>query len=203
MADMLDTANVGIGKGREGGYAIIAPKGTDVESLKDMTKTLADLVQSVEGAESLGYISEDGVTFTTDTDTEDYPDWGGSTIKSVVTSYAESASVTFLETRESVLKAVYGDSNVTTEGGVTTIRHNKNFSDAHVFVFDCVVSDTQVMRSIIPMGVITERDDVQYNNSDLVGYSPTIKCNAFSGFEGDGYRQYLYDTTTGAAVAVA
>lgn len=200
---MLDNTKVGIGKGREGGYAIICPKGTDPTSLIDMTKTLADLVSSVTGAASLGYISEDGVTFKTDTDSDDVTEWGGSVVASPLTSYSESASVTFLETRDSVLKAVYGDDNVTTEGGVTTIRHNKNFNAAHVYVFDCVVSDTQVLRSVIPYGVITERDDLQYNNSDLVGYAPTIKCVASSAFDGDGYRQYLYDTTSGETVAVA
>lgn len=193
---MLDATLLGVGKGREGGYACVAPAGTDPTVYEDVTKTLAELCNA-EGSvlKSLGYISEDGVTITTDTDTEDYADWGGTTVASPMTSYAESAEVGFLESRETVLKVVFGDENVSTKGGITTIRHNKNFTGAHVFVFDSIVSDTEVRRTIIPNGVITERDDIEYNNSDLVTYKPTIKCIAAKVYDGDSSREFVYDTT--------
>ncbi len=195
MADMLDTSNVGIGKGREGGYAIVAPKGTDPTLFEDMTKTLKELLETVKDAESLGYVSEDGVTISAEVDSEDKKDWGGDVIASPISSFAETASMTFQETRDAVLKVVFGDENVTTNGATTVVRHNKNFNGSHVFVFDCVVSDTKVVRTIIPYGVITERDDITYNSSDLVGYTPTIKCIAYAGYDGDGARQLVYDTS--------
>ena len=198
MADMFDTSNVGIGKGREGGYAIVAPKGTDPAKFEDMTKTLAELLAEVTGAESLGYVSEDGVTISTEVDSEDKKDWGGDVIASPISSFSESVSATFQETRDAVLKAVFGDENVTTNGATTVVRHNKNFNGSHLYVFDCVVSDTKVVRTIVPYGVITERDDLTYNNSDLVGYTPTIKCIAYAGYDGDGMRQFVYDSSKAA-----
>ena len=36
---MLDTSNLGIAKGREGGYACVAPAGTDPTPFLDMKKT--------------------------------------------------------------------------------------------------------------------------------------------------------------------
>lgn len=195
MADMFDTSNVGIGKGREGGYAIVAPKGTDPIKFEDMTKTLAELLAEVTGAESLGYVSEDGVTISTEVDSEDKKDWGGDVIASPISSFSESVSATFQETRDAVLKAIFGDENVTTNGATTVVRHNKNFNGAHLYVFDCVVSDTKVVRTVVPYGVITERDDLTYNNSDLVGYTPTIKCIAYAGYDGDGMRQFVYDSS--------
>lgn len=205
MADetMLDTSRLGIAKGREGGYAIVAPLQDDAATLakfEDMTKTLAELVtDGTLNAESLGYISEDGVTFTTDIDSEDVKDWSGSIIDSPLSSYGESASCTFLESRESVLKTVFGDENVSTTAGVTTVRHNAKFTTPHMFVFDSVVSDTVVKRTIIPRGRIIERDDLEMNNSDLMGYSPTIKCLASTGYDGDVYREFFYDTTASAS----
>lgn len=197
---MLDASNVGIAKGREGGYACVAPAGTDPAALIDMTKTLAELCKAPSAVlKSLGYISEDGVTITTDTDTDDKTDWSGVTIVSPMTSYAESIKVTFLEARDTVLKTVYGDVNVSTESGTTTVRHNKNFTGSHLFIFDAVVSDTKVKRVVIPNGVIAERDDMEMNNSDLAGYAPTIKCLPSDFFEGDCIREYIYDTTTVAA----
>lgn len=193
---MLDASNVGIAKGREGGYACVAPAGTDPTTYIDMTKTLAELCKQASSAlKSLGYISEDGVTVTTDTDTDDKTDWSGVTIVSPLTSYSESVQATFLESRDSVLKTVYGDANVTSSEGTTTVRHNKNFTAAHMFVFDCVVSDTKVKRIVIPNGVISERDDMEMNNSDLAGYTPTIKCLPSTFFDGDCMREYIYDTT--------
>ena len=196
---MLDTSNLGIGKGREGGYACIAPAGTDPAGYIDVSKTLADLCKTNTTLKSLGYISEDGVTISADIDTDDVSDWSGTIVASPMSSYGESVEVTFLESRDTVLKAIYGEDNVTTSAGTTTVRHNTKFNGSHLFIFDAVVSDTKVKRIIIPNGVIVERDDVEMNNSDLTGYTPTIKCLPSTFFEGDLMREYIYDTTTHTA----
>ena len=198
---MFDAANVGIGKGREGGYACVAPAGTDPSAYEDMTKTLKDLCDASDSKlKSVGYIDEDGVTLTTDTDTDDKKDWGGNTILSPMTSYAESVQANFLESRDTVLKVVFGEGNVTDDHkGLITVRHNQKFTGSHLFVFDCVVSDTKVKRTIIPNGVITERDDITYNNSDLVGYKPTIKCLPSPFYDGDTVREFIYDTVKAAS----
>lgn len=192
---MLDSTKVGIAKGRPGGYGIVCPAGTDIEPLKDVSKTLKELLETVTGAESLGYISEDGVTFTTDTDSSDIVDWSGTTVSSELSSYAESAQVGFLESRASVLKAVYGAANVTTNEATTEVRHNNAFTSPNVYVFDAVISPTVVKRTIIPAGRIFERDDVTQNNSDPIAYTPTIKCFPSEAIEGDTYRDYLYDSS--------
>ena len=197
---MLDTSNLGIAKGREGGYACVAPAGTDPTPFLDMKKTLAELCQSQTALKSLGYISEDGITIAADTDTDDISDWSGAIVASPMSSFGETIEVSFLETRDSVLKSVYGDANVTTDNkGTTTVRHNKNFTASHLYIFDCVVSDTKVKRVVVPNGVIVEREDMEMNNSDLAAYSPTIKCLPSDAFDGDTMREYIYDTTTVAA----
>ena len=177
-----DVNNIGVGKGRPGGYALVAPAGTDLTAVEDMTKTLGEIAKGATGFMSLGYISEDGVTFSTDTDSDEKADWGGNVIDASLSKYAESAAVKFLESRDSVLKTVYGDANVSTSGATTTVRHNANFTAPHVYVFDAVVSQTKVVRTIIPLGRIFERDDMERNNSDLAGYSPTIKCMPYEGY---------------------
>lgn len=197
---MLDTSNLGIAKGREGGYACVAPAGTDPTPFLDMKKTLAELCNTQTTLKSLGYISEDGITIAADTDTDDISDWSGAIVASPMSSFGETIEVSFLETRDSVLKSVYGDANVTSDNkGTTTVRHNKNFTASHLYIFDCVVSDTKVKRVVVPNGVIVERDDMEMNNSDLAAYSPTIKCLPSDAFNGDTMREYIYDTTTAAA----
>lgn len=191
-----DAGNIGVAKGRPGGYAVVAPAGTDLSALEDVTKTLKEIIDGgqVPGAKSLGYISQDGLTWSTDTDSEDTPDWGGNVIDSTMSSYSESAKVTFLESRDSVLKTVYGDDNVTAVKGITTVRHNANFTKPHVYVFDNIISSTKVKRSIVPEGRIFERDDLSQNNSDLLGYAPTIKAMSSDVYDGDAYRDFIYDS---------
>ncbi len=195
VAAMLDASNVGIAKGREGGYSVVAPDGTDPSLFEDVSKTLEELLKEATKAASLGYINTDGVTKTSNVDTQEIQDWHGDTIKADVTTFSEDISVTFLESRESVLKTVYGDDNVSTTGAVTTIRHNKNFTAPHLYVFDCVISDTKVKRTIVPRGSILERDEQAENNSDPLGYTPTIRCLASSAYDGDTMREFIYDSS--------
>lgn len=178
---MLDASTVGVAKGRPGGYAAVFPLGTPLPTLKDVSKTLEELVAEVPGADSLGYISEHGVTIPTDSSAEDRRDWGGNVIKSELTEFATSVSVTFLESRDSVLKTVYGDDNVSTEAGVRETRVNQRFTGGHAFLFEHVIGDAMVRRTVVENGSIAERDDLAMNSSDLLGYAPTIKCIAVEG----------------------
>lgn len=198
---MFDKDSVGVAKGRPGGYAAVFPVGTDISALADPSKTLKELISQYQGA-SLGYISEDGVTFTTDTDSEGHNDWGGSEVARDLTSYADSAQMTFIQSSVAVLKTIYGDDNVTESGATVTVRHNRNFTDPHVYVFDSVISSTKVLRNVIPIGQAFERDDVSYNSSDLLGYTPTITCVPYND-DGDTHTTAIYDTVKAAQAAQA
>lgn len=198
---MFDKDSVGVAKGRPGGYAAVFPVGTDISALSDPSKTLKELIGQYHGA-SLGYISEDGVTFTTDTDSEGHNDWGGSEVARDLTSYADSAQMTFIQSSVAVLKTIYGDDNVTEDGATVTVRHNRNFTDPHVYVFDSVISSTKVLRNVIPIGQAFERDDVSYNSSDLLGYTPTITCVPYND-DGDTHTTAIYDTVKAAQAAQA
>lgn len=196
---MFDKDSVGVAKGRPGGYAAVFPVGTDISVLADPSKTLKELIGQYHGA-SLGYISEDGVTFTTDTDSEGHNDWGGSEVARDLTSYADSAQMTFIQSSVAVLKTIYGDDNVTESGPTVTVRHNRNFTDPHVYVFDSVISSTKVLRNVIPIGQAFKRDDVSYNSSDLLGYTPTITCVPYND-DGDTHTTAIYDTVKAARAA--
>lgn len=190
MTDLAkDVANVGVAKGNTknaGGYAWVGPTTADLP---------ADAKSPIgSGFESLGYISEDGLTNTTDTDSEDRKDWGGTVIKSDMTSYAESYQVSFLESRASVLKTVYGDGNVTDDGkGSIEVKHNGNFSEERAYIFESLITPTLIKRTVIPRGSIVERDDVAENSEDLLAYTPTIKALPVDS-EGNTSFVYYYDS---------
>lgn len=198
MADaMFDASNVGLGCGLASGYAIVAPAGTDVSKLADTTKTLAQLCSSVAGAESLGYISEDGITISFDISTEDIPHWANSVVKSPITEYKETLQAGFLEGRESVLKAIFGSDNVTEDEatGVVTVRHNANLAEEKILVFDHIEGDDTVVRTVVPRAVVSEIDDLQFSAGDPVTYTATFNCLASTEFDGDGHRDFRFKQT--------
>lgn len=200
MADAAkDAANVGVAKGNNqnaGGYAWVAPYGTELPT--DATSDIP------EAFESLGYISEDGLTNSTEIETEDRYDWAGDLVKTSQGEYSETYQVSFLESRASVLKTVFGDDNVTDDGrGSITVKHNGNFMEERSYVFESLITSTLIKRTVIPRGVISERDDVVENSSDLVAYTPTIKALACDA-EGNTAFVYYYDSAkAGAAESTA
>ena len=194
--NMFDATKVGVAKGRPGGYAAVFPADYDVSKLTDVKKTLKELITDSAGkGAALGYISEDGVEFGVSLSSDDKSDWGGDTVSSAISKYGETAKMTFLQSAETVLKVIYGDANVSTKSGVVEVRHNANLTQPRIYVFDAVISETTVKRSVIPVGRIYERDSVKQSNSDLLGYTPTIKCMPAPQFDNDTYRDFFYDVT--------
>ena len=208
MADtnaIYNSNYVGAAKGRPGGYAAVVDASVDIKSLFDVKKTIKDLIAANPGKiKSLGYISDDGVEFSLDLSSEDKNDWGGNAISSSISKYSEAAKVTFLESAETILRVIYGDDNVKVEtDGSITVRHNPRFTAPRIYIFDAVINETTVKRSIIPIGRIFERDTVKQNSSDFLGYTPTIKCMPAEVFDGDTYRDVFYDTTKAAVTPAA
>lgn len=77
---------------------------------------------ALTGFSGAGYIGEDGLTETNERSTDNIRAWGGDTVKIVQTEHNVAYSFTFLETLNSdVLKAVYGEANVTTTAAATAL----------------------------------------------------------------------------------
>ena len=75
-----DSTMVSLGKFKVGGYAYWAPAGTTPPT--DSATALPSAYKL------LGYLSEDGLTNTTDTDTTEIKDANGTTVMKIITSYA-------------------------------------------------------------------------------------------------------------------
>lgn len=183
-----DSSNVFVGKPKAGGAVYVAPAGTALPT--DASTALA------EAYKCLGFISEDGVTQTIDTDNNDFKAWGGETVASEQASYDEQQQMTFIEQNEEVFKQVYGESNVTgTWATGISVKHNANLKSEYVYVVETVLGTTRVNRLVIPRGKVIELGDVVRKDDELFGYETTIKCLADS----DGNTAYEYYATVGSA----
>lgn len=175
MADNTSTYNadnVAFAKGGVSGTVYRAPKGTDLP--EDATTALPDVWKSV------GYIGEDGITFSEDTDTTSINEMGGNAVKTVVSSYSETAQFVMIETNEHSLKERYGDKNVEWD------ETNKKYKFAHRIpdgdgcphVIEILKTNGYVERTVIADASPSEFGDAQYHGSDGIGYDVTLSMNA-------------------------
>jgi len=147
--------------------------------------------------EDVGYISEDGVTETQDTDTDDIVAWqNGAKVRKVQTSHDLMYAFTMIETSEVTLREYYGN---WTAGAVgppitdDTVVIDGAELPHRVWVLSVVDGDN-LIRIVVPDGQITETGDITYANGDAVGREVTITCYPDS----SGNKAYIYMATVAA-----
>lgn len=133
-----------------------------------------------------GYIGDSGVVETNERSTDKIRAWGGDTVKVVQTEHNVSYKFTFLETLNAdVLKAVYGEANVTTTaatvstGTLQKVLINGTSLPHKSYVFEVKDGNAKI-RIYVPDGQITEVGDVTYSDGEVVGYEVTLECFADS-----------------------
>jgi hypothetical protein len=161
-----NSANVSAAKPNAGGAIFWAPAGTAAPT--DATTNLADAFQSV------GYVSEDGLTEAESRTYEKFKAWGGDTVASSQTEYSKSYTFKMLETNEATMKARYGVSNVeATEGEVSKVKHNAKELPEGVWVIEMIIAG-KIVRKVMPKAKIDEIGDITYSDGSLVTYEVTL-----------------------------
>lgn len=137
----------------------------------------------------LGYIGEDGFTQAEARDTEKKKAFGGSTVKVLQTDYTATVQFAFLEsTNADVLKAIYGEENVTVVGDEVQVKKNKKQSPRASWVIDVIDGEGSI-RTVVPIGQITEVDDITKVHTDTIMYTVTVEC--FEDENGDNILEYI------------
>lgn len=169
-----DSTLVSLGKFQIGGYAYWAPYGTPLPT--DSATPLPDAFKL------LGYVSEDGITLTTDTDTTEVKDANGVTVMKVISSYAESCQFALLEVlRAEAAKLRYNSAAVSGEDKSMTIRHQMPSDEAFVLVFELALTGGVKDRMVIGNGTRAEFDDRQVHAGDAQVYDVTVSMNDMDG----------------------
>lgn len=154
------TANVSTGKGVVGGYLFSAPVGTPLPT--DYTTKLDEAFVNV------GFLSDEGITFTTDASTDDFHDLNGDKVLTAISSVDHQLAVQFIEVNEASLKETFGQANVNTgTGGTLTVKHNNTDMPHRSLVGEFVLRDGRRFRKVIPDAQVTEWDDTTIVSSEL------------------------------------
>lgn len=165
-----DSTMVSLGKFKVGGYAYWAPADTTLPT-DSATALPAEY-------KLLGYLSEDGLTNTTDTDTAEIKDANGATVMKIITSYAESYQFALLEVlRAEAAKLRYNSDAVTGNDKSMTIKHQMPSDEDFVLVFEIAMSGDVKDRLVIGNATRAEFGDRQVHAGDPQVYDITVSAN--------------------------
>ncbi len=134
-----------------------------------------------------GYVGEDGVTQTVDRSTEKVKAWGGQTVRIVQTDFAATFAFSFLETTDTVLKALHGDDNVTGSGDDLSVAINAESLPASAWVFEMKDGDTR-LRIVLPNAQVTEVGETTFSHNAVTARPITIEALP----DEDGNVAYMY-----------
>ena len=164
-----DSTMVSLGKFKVGGYAYWAPAGTTLPT---------DSATALPAYKLLGYLSEDGLTNTTDTDATEIKDANGTTVMKIITSYAESYQFALLEVlRAESAKLRYNSDAVTGTDKSMTIKHQMPSDEDFVLVFEIAMSGDVKDRLVIGNATRAEFGDRQVHAGDPQVYDITVSAN--------------------------
>ena len=168
MALTADNVVVGIT-----GRVYVGPTTTAAPTASDSTLAV--------GFEDLGYVSTDGVTFTTDRSTTQIRAWqNADLVREVVTEGTITYSFMLMESNQAAIETYFGS---TMTGGKIQLDPSTT-GGRKSFVID-VVDGTKVVRHYIPEGEVMSVEAQTFVNGDAVGYGVTITAYMASGRAAD------------------
>lgn len=183
MSSDNTVSNVTVGKGKIGGYIYRAPIGTTPPT---------DAVTALTSAfKCLGFISEDGVANTNETDSETIKDWNGDIVLQTNTGKTDTWAMTLIEAMNvDVLKVAFGNDNVSGSlaAGIS-IAANNNAQEAAVYVFEMIYNGNVLHRVVLPNAYVSEVGEVTYAAGSAVGFPITLTAAADS--TGNTHYEYI------------
>jgi len=177
--------NVSTGRPNIAGAVFVGTIGTATVPTDATTALGSDFV-------CLGYVSEDGLKNSNELSMADIKEWGGSIVYRSLTEMVDNFSLTLIESENiEVLKAVYGDANVTQTSSSDPIVVDVKNSDPQekIWVFELALRGGKKKRIVIPDGAVTSRDEIAYTAEDAIGYGITV--SAYPDANGSTHKEYI------------
>lgn len=182
-------SNVSAAKPATGGAIYVADTSATLPTAADSTLG--------ESFTCLGYISEDGMTNANAPDTEDIHAWGGDPVLTIYNSKEDTFNFKLIEVLNAdVLKVVYGDDNVSgaLSTGITVTANNSDLP-SKAYVVDMILRNGALKRIVVPTAQVSDIGEIEYSDSDAIGYDVTISAHADSA--GNTHYEYIKAAANG------
>lgn len=182
--------NTGAAKGVVGGYLFMAPAGTAAPT--DNSKALP------EAFVNLGYVGEDGITFSPSYESSEHKDLNGDVVDKGQDGYSITFTAKLIEVKRDALAAKYGAANVTDEAGTITVHGKGTVGMRGPVVLELLLKGTRKMRRVVHDAEVTELGEEAVVSSDLFAQDVTFTSYRDEA-TGDFFTDYIASTETEAA----
>lgn len=142
---------------------------------------------------NMGYITEDGEKFTTETSSTEFKDQNGDTMDTSQSSYGEGFGCAFAETKAAPFESIYGKDDVTDENGVLRVKHTGAEPGTWTYVFLFLLKDG---RKWVRYAEKCKRTDIQEqttNASTVLSWNANYKV--LKSENTGGYFEDLFEST--------
>lgn len=176
--------DVNLGTGRASGYFYHAPKNTALPA--------SPLAELGTGWTEVGYIAEDGITWSTGRSSEPLKDWAKKIRRQIQNEPTGTVAAPIISTTAEVLKTIFGEDNVTE--AAATSAHGKLVS---VEVAEGVVSGEEAFLFIMKdgndammlgttNGFITALEDISFQPGNPITWNATVSADTWTFMKDDG-----------------
>lgn len=184
MADSTEVL-VGLPDQQTTGAILSAPLGTK------LPENAVDALDPAFGGS--GYVSEEGLSLTTDISTKDIKEWGRSTVRKILEQFDGTISWKEISLSYESACNAFGEEHVTkteatgSNGNQLKISIGAHLPEAKSWAFKMKDGDARIL-VVVPNGQVTGLDSIEFNAGNPISFPLTLSCYD----DGTGNSIYIY-----------
>lgn len=158
---------------------------TGAISYGDIVETIPTSMQNAITAAAnftaSGYVSEDGLSLSTDYSTNDVKEWNGATVRKLLESFDGTLSWSLIQMDADGWKQAFGEENVevtaatTTHGEQIHIKLGSHLPETKSWCFKMKDGDTKIV-IFVPRGQVTSVDEITFNSTEVIALPIELSC---------------------------
>lgn len=174
----LDATKVYIGLADQSAAVGAISSGTLIDA-DDIPTTMSEAETLAATFTSSGYVSEDGLTLSTDYSTADIKEWNGALVRRILESFDGTLSWTLIQMDADGWKQAFGEENVSVtpagygHGEQITISLGAHLPAPKSWCFKMKDGDAKIL-IFVPNGQITSVDDITFNATEAIALPVTL-----------------------------
>lgn len=157
------------------------------------TASLSTYYEKSELWKCMGYITEDGETFATTADVQEFRDKNGDVMDTSQSSYGETFSCSFAETKALTFRSIYGDDAVTDESGVLKVNHTGKEPGSYSYAWLFLLKNGRKWVRYAEKAKRTSIGDLTTNSSNVLAWNATYQV--LRSTTTNGYFVDLFEST--------